>query len=53
MLNHSANSNQPYDNVSNLIITALRIMEVGCKNSLRQYSSIDRVRHIPQSSINV
>ena len=53
MLDHSTNSNHHQDNVSNILITASRNMEEGCKNNLRQYSSTIRVRHIPQSSINV
>ena len=53
MLNHSTNSNQHHDNVSNIVITASTNMEAGRKNNLRQYNSTIRVGHIPQSSINV
>ena len=53
MRNHSTNNNQHHNKVSNILITTLRNMEAGHKNSLLQYKSTIRVRHILQSSTNV
>ena len=44
MLNHSIDNNQHHDNVSDIVITTSRNMEVGRKNKLRQHTSTIKVR---------